>query len=171
MVIEFIAHLQHIITSNCNSAQISITRDNLLSLLQLPLVVAWLQSANKGCSSHLYGPRNAFPNRRLTTVVLYPWSPSQGAGLPFSHWFEVRVRVRVKSKVTLRLTIRGPVSLGVKPQIFLLLSKSCGLVYVGRPIWGEDGSVIYRGHGKYYMSSTHIFIILPVGVLYGPSVV
>jgi hypothetical protein len=57
---------------------------------------------------------------------------------------------RIKVKVTLQLAVNRPVSLGVKPYLgpktrFLLLSDSCGLINVGRPLWQEDGSVIYCG--------------------------
>jgi hypothetical protein len=34
---------------------------------------------------------------------------------------------------------------------------------VGHPVWREDGSVIYRGHNQYYMSST--LTILHVGII------
>jgi hypothetical protein len=63
----FIAHLQLRITRNYNAAQVTITHTSLLSLLQPPLVVTWLQSSNKGYSSHAYGSRTALPNCRLKT--------------------------------------------------------------------------------------------------------
>jgi hypothetical protein len=50
LVIGFISHLQLGITSNYNDAQISIPHISLPSLLQPPLIVAWLQSSNKGYS-------------------------------------------------------------------------------------------------------------------------
>jgi hypothetical protein len=46
---------------------------------------------------------------------------------------------QVKVKVTLRLTVGQSVCIGVEPQ--LLLFDSYGLVFVGRPLWREDGSV------------------------------
>jgi hypothetical protein len=55
-------------TSNYNVAQITITHTSLLSFLQPPLVVAWLQSSNKGYSSRTYGSRTALPHRRHETV-------------------------------------------------------------------------------------------------------
>jgi hypothetical protein len=53
---------------------------------------------------------------------------------------------QVKVKVTLRLTVSQSVSLGVEPHLglmtrYLLLSDSYRLVFVGRPLWREDGSV------------------------------
>jgi hypothetical protein len=45
-------------------------------------------------------------------------------------------KLKVKVKVTLWLTVSQLVSLGV-----LLLFGSYGLVFVGRPLWREDGSV------------------------------
>jgi hypothetical protein len=51
-----------------------------------------------------------------------------------------------KVKVTLRLTVGQSISLGVEPRLglmtrYLLLFDSYGLVFVGRPLWREDGSV------------------------------
>jgi hypothetical protein len=48
LVIGFTAQLQLGITSNYNAAQITITHTSLLSLLQPPLVGAWLQSSSNG---------------------------------------------------------------------------------------------------------------------------
>jgi hypothetical protein len=52
-----------------------------------------------------------------------------------------------KFKLTLRLTVSQSVSLAIEPYVglmtrYLLLSDSYGLVFVGRPLWREDGSVI-----------------------------
>jgi hypothetical protein len=45
-------------------------------------------------------------------------------------------------KVTLRLSVSQSVSLDVEPQFrYLLLFDSYGLLFVGRPLWREDGSV------------------------------
>jgi hypothetical protein len=49
-------------------------------------------------------------------------------------------------KVTLRLTVSQSVSLGVEPHlgymtVYLLLFDSYGLVFVGRPLWRENGFV------------------------------
>jgi hypothetical protein len=51
-----------------------------------------------------------------------------------------------KVKVTLLLTVSQSVSLDVEPHLglmirYLLLFDSYGLVFVGRPLWREDGSV------------------------------
>jgi hypothetical protein len=77
----------HNCTVHCTRAGIlctsAITHTSLLSLLQPPLVVAWLQSSNKGYSSRPYGSRTALPNRRLKTVLLCPWPL-------FSDWLQVR---------------------------------------------------------------------------------
>jgi hypothetical protein len=48
----------------------------------------------------------------------------------------------------LRLTISPSVSLGVEPHLglmtrYLLLFDSYGLVFVGRPLWREDGSFFF----------------------------
>jgi hypothetical protein len=61
--------------------------------------------------------------------------------------FTVRTSVtRVRVRVTLRLTVGQSVSLGVEPHLglmtrYLLLFDSYGLVFVGRPLWRENGSV------------------------------
>jgi hypothetical protein len=52
----------------------------------------------------------------------------------------------IKVKVTLRLTVSQSVSLGIEPHLgpmtrYLFLSDSYVLVYVGRPLWREDGCV------------------------------
>jgi hypothetical protein len=49
-------------------------------------------------------------------------------------------------KVIFRLTVSQSVSLGVEPHLglmtrYLLLFDSYGLVFVGRPLWREDGSI------------------------------
>jgi hypothetical protein len=54
--------------------------------------------------------------------------------------------VKVRVKVTLQLTVGQSVSLGVKPHLglmtlYLLLFDNYGLVFVGRPLRREDGSV------------------------------
>jgi hypothetical protein len=51
-----------------------------------------------------------------------------------------------KVKVTLRLTVSQLVSLGVEPHLglmtrYLLLIDNYGLIFLGRPLWREDGSV------------------------------
>jgi hypothetical protein len=76
LVIRFTAHLQLEITSSYNATQVSITHIRFLSLSQPPLVVAWLQSSNKGYSSHPYSSRTALSNRRLKTVMLCTWLPA-----------------------------------------------------------------------------------------------
>jgi hypothetical protein len=53
---------------------------------------------------------------------------------------------KIKVKVRLRPTASQPMSsiyLGPKTK-FLLLSDSCRFVDAGRPLWGEDSSVIYN---------------------------
>jgi hypothetical protein len=55
----------------------------------------------------------------------------------------------VKVKVTLRLTVSQPVSLGVKPYLglmtrYLLLFDSYGLAFMVHLLWREDGSVLSR---------------------------
>jgi hypothetical protein len=57
--------------------------------------------------------------------------------------YSVRVRVRV----TLQLTVSQSVRLGVEPCLglmtrYLFLYESCCPVYMGRPLWREDGSVV-----------------------------
>jgi hypothetical protein len=55
---------------------------------------------------------------------------------------------QVKVKVTLRLTVSQSVSLGIEPHLgpmtrYLFLSDSYVFVSVGRPLWREDGCLLY----------------------------
>jgi hypothetical protein len=57
------------------------------------------------------------------------------------------INLKVKVKVTLRLTVSQSVSLGIEPHLgpmtrYLFLSGTYVLVSVGRPLWREDGSVL-----------------------------
>jgi hypothetical protein len=59
--------------------------------------------------------------------------------------------MKSKVKVTLRLTVSQSVSLGVEPHLglmtrYLLPFDSYALVFVGRPLWREDGSVFCQSH-------------------------
>jgi hypothetical protein len=81
-------------------------------------------------------------------------------------------QVKVKVKVTLRLTSVGQLLLMWSPfyqMRFMLPSNSYDFVDVGRSLWREDGSVIYRCHNQQYMLS--VFAILHVGILRSASVV
>jgi hypothetical protein len=102
------------------------------------------------------------PHQRSHSRVRVPWdSPPyftvSDFRLPFSSPPTARrvtvevfdpasTRVTSPFKVTLRLTISQSVSLGVELHLglmtrYLLLFDSYGLVFVGRPLWREDGSV------------------------------
>jgi hypothetical protein len=72
------------------------------------------------------------------------------------HWSEVK-----RSEVNLRPTVRRPVCIGVGLRTrFFSLSDNCGFLDVGRPLWRENGSVIY---------SYNCFWALPKQPLSGPS--
>jgi hypothetical protein len=60
-----------------------------------------------------------------------------------------------------RPTVSRPVCLGVKPHLgpktrFLLLSDSCGFVDVGRPLWRDNGSVVYNCSGPRQRSHSQV---------------
>jgi hypothetical protein len=89
-----------------------------------------------------YTPRHWVPfsspstTRRATVEVFEP------ASMRGHHQSQSQV------KVTLRLTVSQAVSLAFVPHLglmtrYLLLFDSYGLVFVGRPLWREDGSVFY----------------------------
>jgi hypothetical protein len=72
-------------------------------------------------------------------------------------------------KVKLWPTVGQPISLGNKPLLgpkirFVLVSDCCGFVDVRRPLWLEDGSVIYIRHRQQYVLPT--CTILLVGILH-----
>jgi hypothetical protein len=71
---------------------------------------------------------------------------SQGYGGGIRTRLHAGMESQIKVKVTLRLTVGQSVSLGVEPHVgliirYLLLFDSYGLVFVGRSLWQEDGSV------------------------------
>jgi hypothetical protein len=77
------------------------------------------------------------------------WHISSSSDWTF-HWkysdFQINCQFTVKVKITLRLTSSQSASLGVEPHLglmtrYLLLFDSYGLVFEGRPLWREDGSV------------------------------
>jgi hypothetical protein len=91
---------------------------------------------------------------RLVRCVTFTQPPTAKLCYKNSHYKLTQRRLagyknccyQVKVKVTLRLTVSQSVSLGVEPHLglmtrYLLLSDSYGLVFVGRPLWHEDGSV------------------------------
>jgi hypothetical protein len=104
----------------------TITHISHLSLLQPPLVVAWLQSSTskERYSSRPYGSRTALANRQLKTTLLCPRPSSQGPRPLYSDCLVTKVNV------TMRLAFSQSVSLGVEPQIFIplrqLRSSLCG---------------------------------------------
>jgi hypothetical protein len=66
-------------------------------------------------------------------------------------------------RVTLQLTVSQSVGLGVEPCLglmnrYLFLLESCCPVYMGRPLWREDGSVICQGQSV-IMSLVSIYIL------------
>jgi hypothetical protein len=80
-------------------------------------------------------------------------SPARNRTLDFQP-----VAIQTQVKVTLRPTVSRPVSPGVEPHMgpktrFLLPSDICSFVDGGRPLWREDGSVIYRSHSQRFASS------------------
>jgi hypothetical protein len=69
--------------------------------------------------------------------------------------------VKVRVKVTLRLTVGQSVTLGVEPHLgfmtrYLLLFDSYGLAVVGRPLWREDGSVFCMCCGPWQSSLSRL---------------
>jgi hypothetical protein len=123
----------------------------------------WQEDGSVFCICCWSSPAQSFscPNLRISWDS-WPYFTVLGLRLPFSSPPTTRrVTVEVfdpastrvsplwssfKFKVTLRLTVSQSVSLGVEPQMglmtrYLLLFDSYGLIFVGRPLWQEDGSV------------------------------
>jgi hypothetical protein len=97
-----------------------------------------------------YFPCSGFPSYHLLTSIAHRDSTS--AVLWLTQSFKKPTKSTKlnyhKIKVTLRVTVSQSVSFGVKPHLdlmtrYLLLFDSYGLVFVGRPLWREDGSVFY----------------------------
>jgi hypothetical protein len=76
--------------------------------------------------------------------------------------------IQIKVKVTLKLTVSWPVSLGVKPHLgpktrFMLLSGSCSFVDVWCTLWQGD-NLSFISH--IFSSTSSIFTILHVLILH-----
>jgi hypothetical protein len=103
-----------------------ITQELLKLSLNHTLPIALHYSTHKACRSHV---------------------KSSQADLLYSSVRRVPIRSELtKAKVILQLSVSQSVNLGVEPHLglmtrYLLLFDSYGLVFVGRPFWGEDGSV------------------------------
>jgi hypothetical protein len=86
------------------------------------------------------------PKTRLNSIPLLPSSYPGRLASRNSTLHLTTLLLLVKVKVTLRLLVSQSVRLGVEPHLglvtrYLLLFDSHGLVFVGRPLWREDGSV------------------------------
>jgi hypothetical protein len=105
-----------------NAAEITITHTSLLRLLRPPLIVAWLQSSNKGYASR-YGLRTALNNRRLNTVLLCPWLRARGTGSPFSDCKSSQSQsyITTNGHSAVYLGVKHPS--GVQDQIFITVRK------------------------------------------------
>jgi hypothetical protein len=107
-----------IITINYDSFQLMTVYDSLRSLLDHERLFF-------RCDESLFTPSTALERRLSCEWIL-----------------EVRV------KVTLRLTVSQSVSLGVEPHLglmtrYILLFDNYGLVFVGHPLWREEGSILF----------------------------
>jgi hypothetical protein len=88
----------------------------------------------------------AGPHQRNHSRVRVPWVSRPHFTVPDSSGSGVDCHSTVKVKVILRLMVTQSVSSGVEPNlglmaIYLSHLYSYGLVFVGRPLWREDGSV------------------------------
>jgi hypothetical protein len=77
------------------------------------------------------------------------WLPSHDCPLTGCHSLSLALSVNSKSKSCYdrrsvgQCVLVSSTHLGLKTR-FLLLSDSCRFVHVGRPLWREDGSVVYN---------------------------
>jgi hypothetical protein len=127
------------------------SRPDIFYCLTVTVLFLWgaLSNERTGLSFvHVYA---AGPDQSSLSRVRVPWYSKpyfsvSDLRLPFPSPPTIR---RVKSsqvKVTLRLTVSQSVSLGAEPHLglmtrYLLLFDSYGPIFVGRPLWREDGSV------------------------------
>jgi hypothetical protein len=98
----------------------------------------------------LYNLLQHFTNHYLRLDILDLWPHYTNPLLCNYSYFQMNCQLKVK--VTLRLTVgqsvSQSVSLGVEAHLglmtrFLLLFRSYGLVFVKRPLWREDGCLLY----------------------------
>jgi hypothetical protein len=99
-------------------------------------------------SPNLEGQVPIFMSPRNRVAQLYPQALSSlFVASYYSQGYSGGIRTqRVRVSVILPLTVSQSVSLGVEPHLglmtrYLLLSDNYGLVFVGRPLSWEDGSV------------------------------
>jgi hypothetical protein len=155
----------------CWCGALSLMRERVcrIQLLLVLASAAILGSESRGTRDHIWrsqirdypnleGQVPVFISPRIRVAQLYP----QALGSPFFASYEsqsyaggIRHRLHTGNslslsksevKVTLRLTVSQSVSLGVEPHLglmtrYFLLFNSYGLVFLGLPLWREDGSV------------------------------
>jgi hypothetical protein len=134
--------------AGCWFAALSLTRGRVCRLLLLLALTSavFLESESLGTRDHIFLSQIwDFPFRRLLRLAGSRWKYST----PPPHGFRMNW-IQVKFRVTLRLTVSQSVTLGVEAHLglvarYLLIFDSYGLVFVRRPLWREDGSVVYNG--------------------------
>jgi hypothetical protein len=114
--------------------------DLIISVWQTRSSFRRAPSLTRGRMSFVYaaGPCQRSVSRVLVSSDFRPYLTVSHLRLPFSSPL-------VQVQVTLRLTVSQSVSLGIEPHLglmtrYLLLFGIYGLLFVGRPLWREDGS-------------------------------
>jgi hypothetical protein len=104
------------------------------------------------------------PNRRHQVEQFIP-PLLRNRPLSCCHWDILHdwQREQLTVKVTLRLTVSQSVSLSVEPHLGLmtrnlLLFDSYGLVFLGRPLWREDGSEFMYAAGPRQRSPSRVWV-------------
>jgi hypothetical protein len=125
----------------------SLTRGRVCNLQYNHPMARAAQNRNHILLFHLRFPQPGGPSFRI-----YIPHEQSGPVIPPGHWIKVEVTLRQSVSQLVSQSVSQSVSLGIKylcgtcDQIVfpvgMLLSKICGLVSVGRPLWGEDGSAI-----------------------------
>lgn len=154
LVIGFVAHFELGNTRNYNAIQISITHISLRSLIQPPLVVAWLQSSNK---QGVY-----FTPLRFKTCT--SWPPTQDSSLRLAVYRQI-------SSCWLQPHEAHNVILAVEPSqsqslCNIVSVENTGLSLMNCPVIGRSAGLPKHSHSRSVCSRCPLLLLF--AYWYGP---